>query len=369
MKKFICILLVLLLGGTLVYANEQSEVTAENPIVWTHSDYTPASGALARLQLQIFDELFKRSGGRLKVNPHFGGALGSAQEELMLIGEGVAQITYLSTLFFPGELPLCNVTWLPFLSTQYICTSALASDELFRTSEAINQELESYNIVYGGSVANDHYNLVSMKPIRTVKDFKDKKIRCSSVQGDILKQFGATRATIAGPEIYGAMQTGLIDTHMHYWDCFYKYRTYELANYYTYGLNMGVASGIMIINKDAWEALPEDLKEVYISVRDMMPRMARAAFRDSEQIPKQLEDFKKEGIEFIKFPAEEREILIEAAKPVWEEWANQSRNPEIAREVLNEYINIIEKVKQEYPGYLPELEGYPYINLEELYPQ
>jgi TRAP-type C4-dicarboxylate transport system substrate-binding protein len=363
MKRVFCFSLIFLLA---IGINSTGFAASEKTVVWKYADYRPATGAGHKLISGFFKELETRSDGRFKIQSHWGGELGGAKELLPTVGSGVVDIAFTISLFYPGALPLSYVTWLPFVSNSRVDTTSVAASELFETNKAIQKELDSHNVVGGGIWAEDVYDLVSMDPIRKAEDFKGKKVRCGTYHGEVLKKFGASRVSIPGPEIYGAMQTGLIDVHLHYVDCFHKYGTWELVKYFTRGIGMGAATAMFGINKDSWNALPDDLKDIYRSVQKDLSLMSRSAFRDPERYGKQLELFKAKGIQFIEFPVAERNKLKEAAKSVWQEWAKSSGKPEVANEVLLRYNELLNKYKKKYPNGLPDSPKYPHVDIGSL---
>jgi len=345
-----------LIGGTSVYAN------ANNPdVTWIYADYRPAVGVDS---IFIKEDLFKlideRYDGKFTVQQHWGGELAQTKEILPTVGEGIADIGYLSGVYYTGELPYAYVPWLPFLSTPRIDTTMLAMNELY-TKQYMIDELASQNIVYGGTLLPDFYNILSMKPIRVAEDLKGTKARATSYQGQILAKFGASPISVTPPEIYGAMQTGLVDTHVHTIDSFVKYGTIELAKYFTWGMDISAVAPILAINKDTWENAPSGLKEAYRSVLEDLPILYRAANRGSYFIG-EIEAIKENGIEFIKFPIEEKKKLASKAKSVWEDWAKRTPDPEFAMEVIDDYQELLEKYDNMYPEGLPAVEEYPCID-------
>ena len=329
-------------------------------VQWKYNDYRPPTGAGYKYYQWWFDEVEKRSDGRFTVEQHWGGEIATAQETLQATEAGLIDVSMLVPLFYPGELPLSYVTWLPFAPPPRIDWAAGAINELFATNDDVIAELGARNIVYGGTEADDFYNIVSMEPIRTAEDFAGKRVRCGAYHGAILEPFGATRMTVPGPEIFGAMQTGLVDVHMHYMDCFHKYKTVEIAKYYTYGIEMGQAASVIAINAKSWAKLPTDLQEVWRSVMEDSPAMSRWAFRDPAVYPEQLQILRDKGIEFIKFPPEERAKLVAQGDAAWATWAEKSGKPATARRVLDDYLAIGEKIMKAYPDGYPQREGYPH---------
>lgn len=296
-------------------------------------------------------ELDKRSGGRFKVDVHWGD-MGSNKEMLGLAKAGVADIAIAVPIFYPGKLPLTNISFLPFAATPRVDWDNLTLRRLYATNEDINKELAKYNVRYGGHRGTAFYNLMATKPIRTAADFKGKRVRCGADVGAVLKQFGAVPMTLSSSECYNALQTGLIDTYAHFRDSFWKRKIQEVAKYYITGLDMGGAACTYVINKKSWAELPDDLKKIYQDVSDASVTVSQYLAFNPEVVEKQLSDFKAAGLEFIEFPKGERDKLIAAADAVWAKWVKRGGG-DPAQRILDEYIRIGKAVMTEYPNGLP----------------
>ncbi len=133
--------------------------------------------------------------------------------------------------------------------------------------------LELYNKVYGkyGMVYFPHAvtpmesGVRGHKPIRTLADFKGLKIRMSGrTQGKILRDLGAAQVMLAGSEIYQALEKGTIDAAEFCspsidWGMGFA----EVTEYWvTPGWHQPASVLGVMINKKAWDQLPEDLKTV-----------------------------------------------------------------------------------------------------------
>jgi len=296
-------------------------------------------------------ELDKRSNGRFKVDVHWGD-MGSNKEMLGLAKAGVADIAIAVPIFYPGKLPLANISFLPFAATPRVGWDNLALRRLHASNDALNKEFDKYNVIYGGHRGTAFYNLMTTKPIRKAADFKGKRVRCGADVGAVLKKFGAIPMTLSSSECYNALQTGLIDTYAHFRDSFWKRKIQEVVKYYIIGLDMGGAACPYVINKKSWDKLPDDLKKIYQEVSDATPPVSQYLAFNPKVVEKQLADFKAAGLEFIQFPKEEREKLIAAADSVWAKWVKRGGGAP-AQSVLDDYIRIGKEVMAEYPNGLP----------------
>ncbi len=102
------------------------------------------------------------------------------------------------------------------------------------------------------------------KEINTVDDLKGLKMRIPGLGGEVLRRAGGTPVTLPGSEIFTALQTGAIDATE--WVGPYNDASFGLhkaARYYYYPGWQEPGPGLeIIINRQAWDALPADLQEI-----------------------------------------------------------------------------------------------------------
>jgi TRAP-type C4-dicarboxylate transport system substrate-binding protein len=91
-------------------------------------------------------------------------------------------------------------------------------------------------------------------------DFKGKKIRVfSRPMADFVKKFGATGVTLAFPEVYTSLHTGVIDGAVSGSLAGNTASWYEVANY-LYMMPMGYSLQIHVANLDFWNKLSPDMR-------------------------------------------------------------------------------------------------------------
>jgi TRAP-type mannitol/chloroaromatic compound transport system substrate-binding protein len=102
------------------------------------------------------------------------------------------------------------------------------------------------------------------KEIKTIKDLKGLKMRIPGLGGEVLKRAGGTPVSLPGGEIYTSLQSGAIDATE--WVGPYNdlaFGFYKVAKYYYYpGWHEPGTTLEAIVNKKAFEALPEDLQRI-----------------------------------------------------------------------------------------------------------
>ena len=100
------------------------------------------------------------------------------------------------------------------------------------------------------------------KEINTAADLEGLKMRIPGLGGQVMTELGATVQVLPGGEIYQALETGAIDATE--WVGPYDDRKmdfHKVTKYYYYpGWHEPGPTLESIVNKQAWESLPEDLQ-------------------------------------------------------------------------------------------------------------
>ncbi len=180
-----------------------------------------------------------------------------------------------------------------------------------------------YNMIYFvNGVTSVASGIRSRMPIRSLADLKGKKIRMSGkAAGYVLQKIGAVPVMTAPTEISQALATGTIDA--------VSFST--LAIDWSMGLgelkycigpawNQPSSSGGVIINKDAWNNLPPDLKKIIeVAIKENTLIMSTLASWDASNYAIK---FKEKGVQNTKFSEKDLkqieqwtwEFIIEEAK-------------------------------------------------------
>lgn len=143
----------------------------------------------------------------------------------------------------------------------------------FGLLDFLRGEYDSANLYFGMAVPNGKYALMTTFPINSVDDVKGKKIRAVSSWAKFVESLGgAPVSSITGGEIYQAIKLGTVD------GCIYTFAELqgsglcEVVDYVTVQPPSGSGYVNFIINKDAWNALPEDLQsDVNQAMQDVFP--------------------------------------------------------------------------------------------------
>ncbi|MEP4523346.1 MAG: TRAP transporter substrate-binding protein, partial [Alloalcanivorax venustensis] len=158
------------------------------------------------------------------------------------------------------------------------------------------------------------------KEINSLEDIKGLKIRAPGLAGEVMQRIGATPVQMPGGEVFTSMQTGALDAAD--WVGPYNDLTFGLhkvAKYYYYpGWQEPGAMLELMINKEKWDALPEDLQAIVKSAAEAENQHIYDEFtaRNAEAL-KQLVN--EHGVELRRLPDEVLQALEKTSQEAVED--------------------------------------------------
>ncbi len=214
------------------------------------------------------------SNGRLKVKVFGANELVPALGVFDAVSSGSVQAGHGAAYYWKGKIPASVFfTSVPFGLNAQEMNGWLAyggGNELWREIYA------PFNIIpfAGGNTGVQMAGWFN-REINSVEDLKGLKMRIPGLGGEVLTRAGGTAVSIPGGELYTAMQTGVIDATEWvgpYNDLAFGFQ--QVAKYYYYpGWHEPGSTLELIVNKEAFEALPADLQA-------MVELASRAANQD-----------------------------------------------------------------------------------------
>ena len=172
-----------------------------------------------------------KTGGRVDFALFAGLQLGGELEAAEKIKLGAIEAGSITSSVFASWIPDVEVLDLPFLFRDE--DHLLASYPLLREKLAPKFDAQGFHLL-GFTMAGPRH-LVSRFPIRTIDDVKGKKMRVlqNPIHVATWKLLGANPTPLPAPEIYNAMQTGVIDYFDFVKSSYYSLKFYEVGKYFT----------------------------------------------------------------------------------------------------------------------------------------
>lgn len=146
----------------------------------------------------------------------------------------------------------------------------------------------------------------------------------SPVYLDTFKQLGASPVGIPFPEIYNALQTGVIDAQENPIITTVLAKFSEVNQYITLTQH-AVTECVILVSRDYWETLSPTDQQIFRDAAKVAIKTNRAVNAElHRKLPKSgisIEQYAKEnGIEIISLTPQEREQFRKAMLPVWEKY-------------------------------------------------
>jgi TRAP-type C4-dicarboxylate transport system substrate-binding protein len=108
--------------------------------------------------------------------------------------------------------------------------------------------------------------MASHDPLTVPSDYAGLKVRVAGSPGKIYESVGATNVALPAEEIYQSLERGVIDTVMFPFDNIAANKINELVDNVTYDGIGAYATSVFAINKDKWDELDEDARDVMTEV-------------------------------------------------------------------------------------------------------
>lgn len=204
------------------------------------------------------EEIEANSDHEIQLFPY--GTLGESADIMEQTQDGILQFVDQSPGFTGSLIPEAQVFFVPYL----LPTDQDHLARFYKESKAINdmfkplyadQGLELLNMFPEGEVA-----MTTKTPVTTCADLDEVKFRVMTnpLLVESYKAFGATPTPLPWGEVYGGLQTNVIQGQENPTFFLYSTKIYEVTDYITYAGHNNFTTAVMA-NKDFYDGLsPED---------------------------------------------------------------------------------------------------------------
>ncbi len=269
----------------------------------------------------------------------FGGSIAKVGEEPEAIGEGLAELGTVSSLFDGAKLAVQNVTYYTPFVTSDVATISDLMDDLHKNDPRMQAAYADINIVtLGAPIVIDDYLIMTNFPLNSLADLDGKKIAAPGPAINWLSGTGAVGVSGNLTTYYNELKTGVYDGVIVFASAALPGKLYEVAPYIT---KMGLGaqhSGMIGANKDWYDALPDAVQEALVEGADA----ARTWYnKDLENaVESALKTMAENGATVTDAPAEVRQAWADGmdnAAKIWAEALDAQGKP--ATEILKVYMD------------------------------
>lgn len=279
----------------------------------------------------------------------YGGSIVKPKGVLDGVKLGLGEIGIVTTIFHSSKLPSQAISAVtPFIAPDARAV-AKAVDEIAKEFPTMQKEFSAQNQVYlATGVVLDTYQLFSKNPVSSLADLKGRKVAGAGMNLRYLEGIDGAAGVRGGlTDFYNMLQTGLVDYAMLWPEAAETFKIAEVAPFML-RVDLGaVNTKTVTVNKDYWDALPNEvkgvLKEVAVAYRDHLASIAMDRALASG------EAFIAAGGTIVELDPVERAAWAKAMPNIAVEWATGlDKNGEPGSEMLRAYIGKLVKA-----GYTP----------------
>ena len=285
-------------------------------IKWKVQGFVPAGMLFHDTLVRLADEVKRVTNGKLVWEIFPAGALVPPFEGLNAVSHGVYQANYGYSAMWVGKIPAS-----PLFTS--IPGGFNVVDMQMWLEEGGGKELyqEMYDR-YGFNVKVFPTAPITMedfmwakKPLRKLEDFKGVKMRMMPLMGDILASHGLSVIFVPGGEIMPNLQRGVLDAAEYSVPAFTKdLGIWEVCKYViTPGVHQPTSGVELLINKDAYNSLPDDIKPALDAAIGSM-RLKNWLYMEKQNL-EAVKFFKENGVQEVQMDPETIATFIE--------WSNE----------------------------------------------
>ena len=160
---------------------------------------------------QLADEIATKTGGRIAIRVQGGGALGGDREVVEGLQLGTVDMTVVSTSIVANFAPELKIFDIPFLFRDFNHADAVLQGPIGQEKLANLKNNGLVGLAFGGMGFRELTN--NVRPVHTPDDVKGLKIRTqqNEMHIEVWRALGVLPTPMAIPEVYTALQQGVVD--------------------------------------------------------------------------------------------------------------------------------------------------------------
>ena len=245
------------LVSTIRYAGAQ---TAE--FNYKYANNLPLAHPMNVRAQEAVDKIREDTGGRVAIQIFPNNQLGADTDMLSQVRSGGVEFFTLSPLILSTLVPNASISGIGFAFPSYDQVWPAMDGDL---GKYVRGEIEKANLVVMEKIWDNGFRQTtsSTKAIESAADLAGFKIRVpvSPLWTSMFTAFEAAPASINFAEVYSALQTGVVDGQENPLAIISTAKLYEVQKFCSMTNHMWDGFWFLA-NKRAWEAMPEDLRQV-----------------------------------------------------------------------------------------------------------
>jgi TRAP-type transport system periplasmic protein len=259
--------------------------------------------------------LATKSGGKMKLQAFWGGALGGDLQATQALRSGTQELVVTSSSPLVGILPDLGVFDLPFLFANEKEADTVLDGAY---GKYISEKLPATGLVNLSYWENGFRNLTnSKKAVEKVEDFPGLKVRVmqNNIFLDTFKTVGANAVPMAFQEVFAALETKAIDGQENPFVTIDTSKMYEVQKFLSVTRH-AYTPFLVLYSKPLFDKLSADEQKALMDCAADGQKEQRTVSRVLNETS--LANLKKQGMAVNEISADQQKRMRDAVKPVYE---------------------------------------------------
>ncbi|MGE8522261.1 MAG: TRAP transporter substrate-binding protein [Alcaligenes faecalis] len=264
-KKLLSMACVLALAGT-----------AQAATNWNMSTEQPDNNFLTQNAREFAADIKAATNGELNINVQSNSVLLKRPEVKRGVQQGVVQAGEMLVAAIGNEDPLFEVDSVPFLASSFD-----QSEKLWKaTRPLLAERLDKQGIVLVYGSPWPPQGIYTKKPVEQLSDLAGVRFRAySPATSRLVSLMGAVPTTVQTPEVPQAFSTGIIDAMLTSPATGVDSQAWDYVKYY-YDAQVFIPQSFVIINKRAFQRLPENVQKAVLEAGERAEQRGWAMSRE-----------------------------------------------------------------------------------------
>jgi len=330
------LIVALLLCSTLLSTPAQAQIKL------TYANFPPAP-TFPCVQMERWKtEVEKKTGGKVIVQTFPGSTLLNPKNMFEGVVSGTADIGCLAMSYQPGRFPVSEAIDQPV----GFSSAKAASLALYDLIEKYNpKEFEQVKIIT--LFTCPPANIMTIKPVKSLKDLKGLELRVGGTQADIIKNLGGVPVAMPQSDTPEALQKGTVKGHVSSMEVLkdFNYAAYTANATIT---NLWVVTFSVVMNKDKWNSLPADVKKVIDDLRREQA-LWTGKYVDDHVLESLEWSKQKYNLQIFELPANEKAEVPKLIKPLIDSYIERVTKAGLpGNQIIKDVYALKEKYERQY---------------------
>lgn len=216
-------------------------------------------------------EVYEATGGGIVIEAYYGGEVVGPLDAYDAVATGLVDIAYFNTRYDPNRFQLENMSLLS-TSDKVNWRPGTAYWELIQQFPEWQAEFDQVHLLSVGQKLAPYIG-TTHRSINTFGDMKGLKLLATSEwRTNRLQALGSVPVALAPEDLYQALQRGVLDGCIISVDTFLDLELGDVISYLS-RVNLGGQNFAVCINKDSWNSLPPQYREIMTEAGEKLTQL------------------------------------------------------------------------------------------------